>query len=259
MKKSRHFLSMPIISLTEGQKIGSVRGLVVNPRKMEVSALLVDQKGFFKEQRVIPYTKVNSVGDNAITVDRSNNAEKVVNLPEIVSLIKDKVSLIGSKVITEKGRVLGVVEEFYVDTETGKVLSLEITGSFLQGLFKGRARLDIDDLVTMGKDVVIASGGAEDRLMAIDTGITETLKSVVDSTSNLWNSSVQRTKDLKINLAKGKNRIELEAPQVAQNEFSDVEPCECQAESPESDPEPQICEDEMVENRPEESAKTQIL
>ena len=209
MRRSREYLSMPIISVSEGQQIGTVRGLIINPKSMEVAALLVDQKGFFKEQRVIPYTKVKSVGDHAITVDRISNAEKVINLPEIVSLLKDKVALINTKVITETGKVLGVVEEFYIDTKIGKIISLEVANNFLTGLFKGRARLDHCDLITMGKDVIIAAAGAEERLSPADTGISETLKTVVDSTTNLWYSSLQRTKDLSKHLAKGKNHIEL--------------------------------------------------
>ncbi len=217
MKKSKNFLSMPIISVSEGQQIGIVKGLVVNPQKMQVSALLVDQKGFFKDQRVIPYSKVKSVGDHAITIDKTNNAEKAVNLPEIVGLIKEKVSPIGTKVVTESGKGLGSVEEFYIDPSTGKIIALEIAGSFLTGLFKGRALLQSEDLVTIGKDVIITALGAEDRITPVETGISETLKSVLDSTANLWDSTLQHTKELSKSLGKKRDRIELTPPQVAQN------------------------------------------
>jgi uncharacterized protein YrrD len=216
LKKSKRYLSMPIVSVSEGQQIGLVKGLVLNPQKMEVSALIVEQKGFFKDQRVIPYSKVKSVGDHAITIDRVNNAEKIISLPEIVTLMKDKLSPIGTKVVTEGGKVLGIVDEFYIDPSSGKIVALEIAGSFLTGLFKGRALLYSQDLVTLGKDVIITALDAEERLSPIDTGISETLKSVLDSTSNLWDSTIQHTKDLSKNLAKKKERIELSPPQVVQ-------------------------------------------
>ncbi len=225
---------MPIISVSEGQQIGTVRGLIINPKSMEVAALLVDQKGFFKEQRVIPYTKVKSVGDHAITVDRINNAEKVINLPEIVSLLKDKVALINTKVITETGKVLGVVEEFYIEPKTGKVISLEVANNFLTGLFKGRARLDQNDLVTMGKDVIIATAGAQERLAPADTGISETLKSVVDSTTNLWYSSLHRTRELSKHLARGKNQIELPPSEPIQSRIEIAPPEPEPEENPEA-------------------------
>lgn len=209
-------MSMPIISVTEGQQVGSVGGLVINPQTMEVAALVVEQKGFFKEQRVIPYVRIKSVGDNAITIDRISNAEKAANLPETVTLLKDKIPIINTKVITESGKVLGIVEEFYIDTTSGKITLLEIANNFLTGLFKGRARLNRHDLITMGKDVIIACSGAEDRLIPVDTGISETLKTMVDSTSNLWYSSVQRTKELSKHLSKSKERIELTPSKIAQ-------------------------------------------
>ncbi len=212
---------MPIISVKEGQQIGSVRGLIINPTNLEVAALLVDQKGLFKEQRVIPYSKVISVGDQAITIDKIASAEKVVNLPETISLVKDRIPIINAKVITENGKALGIVEEFDIDTTTGKIIGIEIASNFVSGLFKGRGFLASCHLVTMGKDVIIAVGGAEDSLTPVETGISETLKNVMDSTSTLWSSSLQKTKDISKHLARGKDRIELTPTNIETHENSE--------------------------------------
>jgi len=228
MKKSHEYLSMPIISVSEGQQIGSVRGLIVNSKSMEIAALLVDQKGFFKDQRVIPYAKVRSVGDNAITVDRISNAEKATSLPDIVSMLKDKVSLIGTKVVTESGKVLGSVEEFYLDPSTGSIVSLEIASNFLTGLFKGRARVNRQDLITMGKDVIIAVSGTEERLSAVETGVSETLKNVKDSTAHIFYSSLQRTKELSKHISKGKEQVDsppLQAAKLTDEEKQEEQSC----------------------------------
>lgn len=196
MKKSREYSSMPIISLSEGQQIGTVRSLVLNHHAMEVAALLIEQKGFFKDQRVIPYSRVRSVGDNAITVDKADTAEKATSLPEIITMIKERFDIHNTKVITESGKVLGLVEEFYVDPVTGAIVCLDISASFLSVLFKGSSRIMRKDLVTLGKDVIIAASKSEDRLIAVETTLAGTLKSVKDSTAQFFNSSIEKTKDL---------------------------------------------------------------
>lgn len=90
MLPSKKILSLPIISLKEGQQIGFVRNIVIDPKAKAVAALMVDPKGFFKEQRIIPYNRVVSIGENVITVSTENQAEKATNLPDILELLKEK-------------------------------------------------------------------------------------------------------------------------------------------------------------------------
>lgn len=214
MRKSRKFISMPIISIEEGQQIGSVRSLVIDPVKMEIAALIIEQRGWFKDQKVIPYHKVHSVGGDAITIEKNTNAEKQTNLPSIVKLIKDKYEIIGDKVVAEGGIVLGYVDEYYVDLPTGKITTLEISGRFLDSILQGKASLDIKYIKTIGKEVLIAIDGAENYLQKLEGGLKESVKNITSTTSNLWELTVKKTKALthSINntLEKKKNSAQLE-------------------------------------------------
>lgn len=176
MLPSKRILSLPIISLKEGQQIGFVRNIVIDPIAKSVAALVVDPKGFFKEQRIIPFNKVVSIGENVITVSAEKQAEKATNLPDIMELLKEKASLIGIKVITANGKTLGLIEEFYVDAENGAITSLEISGGKIDGLLKGKARLNADDVLTIGADVVVAMKDSEERLELFTKGINENVK-----------------------------------------------------------------------------------
>ena len=200
MKKSRKFVSMPIVSLQEGMQIGVVRSLVVDPVKLEVAALIIDQRGWFREQKIIPYAKVKSVGADAITIDQSSNVQKPVSLPEILKLIKEKANPIGTRVIAENGTVIGNVDEYYIDEITGKITSLEIAGKLLESLFKGRARLPVEQVLTIGSDVVVVKDGAETHLEKIDGGLQETFSNIKEGTSSLLESTIQRTKEISKNI-----------------------------------------------------------
>jgi len=196
MRKSRKYISMPIISLKEGIQIGTVRSLVVDPASMDIAALVIDQRGWFREQKIIPYAKVKSIGNDAITIDESSNVQKTVSLPGILKLMKERANPIGTRVITESGGVLGLVDEYYIEEITGKILCLEISGKLLESLYKGKALLAIENVVTMGSDVIVVTADAPSKLEKVDGGLQETINSLKESTSNIWETTVQRTKEI---------------------------------------------------------------
>jgi uncharacterized protein YrrD len=184
LKPSKKFLSLPIVTLSEGQHIGYVKSLVIDSHSKSLAALVIDPKGFFKDQRIIPYSKVVSVGDDAITIDKGVHVEKSTSLPEILTLIKEKLTVIGTRVITQSGKTLGVVEEYYVEPLSGKITQLEISGGKIEGFLNGKALLDADYITTIGQDVIVTAKGCESSLIAADKGLNDTFKSILHTTSN---------------------------------------------------------------------------
>ncbi|AQS57860.1 PRC-barrel domain-containing protein [Desulforamulus ferrireducens] len=196
MRKSKKFIGMPVISLAEGQQLGTVKGLVVDPAEQKVAALIIEQKGWFKEQKFVPYSKVRSVGADAITIDQSAAVEKAASLPEILKLYKDKITVINCKVLAENGSQLGVVDEYYVDEFNGNIVGLELSGTLLNSLMKGKSFLDISFVKTIGKELIVTSNDAAENLVKSDGGLQDTVKHLRDSTSQLWDSTLQITKEL---------------------------------------------------------------
>jgi uncharacterized protein YrrD len=196
MRKSRKFVSMPIISLEEGVQIGTVKSLIVNPAKMEIAAIVVGQRGWFKEEKIIPYLKISKIGNDAITVDQSGNAQKPINLPEILKLIKEKADPIGAKVIMEDGTILGSVDEYYIEENTGIIKELELSSRFLESLYKGKALLSTEHIRTIGPEVIVAKNSAQSNLKKLDGGLQETLQSIKEGTSTIWESTKNRTKEI---------------------------------------------------------------
>jgi uncharacterized protein YrrD len=185
MKPSRKFLSLPIISLQEGQQIGYVKSLILDAGTKSLAAIIVDPKGFFKDQRIIPYTKVVSVGDDAITIDKESHVEKTSNLPELLELVREKLSIIGTKIITESGKTLGTADEYYIDPASGKITQIEISSGKLDGFLSGKAWMSAEYITTIGHDVIVTQQGSENSLTVADKGLSESFKNLLHSTSNL--------------------------------------------------------------------------
>ena len=83
--KSKNLLSMRIISLEEGQQIGRVRGIVVDPDNFSIAALVTDKQGWFGDFKVVPFNKVMSIGDHAITIDKKSSMRNLQISPKLHS------------------------------------------------------------------------------------------------------------------------------------------------------------------------------
>lgn len=189
MFASRKILSLPIFSLQEGQRVGHVRSLVVNAKLKSIAALVVDPQGFFQDQRIIPFSRVSNIGDDAITVTTGSQAEKAASLPNIMGLIKERTMIIGLRVVTDMGKALGLVEEYYIDIETGNIVELEISGGRIEGFFTGRVRLKVEDIMTIGKDAVVVRHETLENL--------EANKGLNDNAREFWHNTSGKAVGLK--------------------------------------------------------------
>lgn len=171
MRKSRELIGMPVVSLEEGIKVGRVTGLVVDPALKAVTALVVEKGGLSREQKFVPFAQIYSIGANAITLNRSQSAVKGASLPEILRLYKEKMSLIGAKVIVENGTVLGNVIEYRLDTATGLITTIEIAPTKRAAFFQGIKMLDTAFVRTIGKEIVVVTDSADTHLDTIDEGL----------------------------------------------------------------------------------------
>ncbi|QGG48701.1 PRC-barrel domain-containing protein [Heliorestis convoluta] len=195
MLASKSLLTRPIVSLEEGQKIGTVRGLIVDPKAMEVVALQVDQKGLFREQKVIPFSKVHSIGEAAIIVDKANQVQKATNLPQLFQLFKEKIAIIGNKVLTTEGEKIGIVNEYYLDRYTGKIISIELRGSFGDNWFQNKAVLPARSIRTISQNMILVHEASLTDLAVVENPVEETFKKASEKTGHFWDSTVLLSKE----------------------------------------------------------------
>ena len=194
--KSKTLLSMRIISLEEGQQIGRVRGIVVDPDNFTIAALVTDKQGWFGDYKVVPFEKVISIGDHAITIDKKSSIEKPSNLPEIAKLMKHKLPILGAKVFSESGTLLGIVDELLYATENGAIDSLEISGRLLESLLRGRSSIPVSAVVTLGRDAIIVSTDYRQDMRSIESPVKEKIDKAKSSGKKLGSSIKKITKKL---------------------------------------------------------------
>ncbi|MBP2642234.1 MAG: PRC-barrel domain protein [Firmicutes bacterium] len=149
MKKSVDILGLPVISINEGNELGTAKGLVIDAAQGAVAAIVLEDGKWYLGAKLLPFTAVAGIGENALTTESSTHIITIQNAPELEKLLEADVKVIGAKVLTKNGRYQGKVSEIEMD-ETGRIVSCEIeNGTEAKSVVEG------EQVITFGKEVMI--------------------------------------------------------------------------------------------------------
>jgi len=140
-----------------------VKGLVVNPQQKNVEFLLLDELQEGEELKGLSFRSAEGVGEFAVTVQDSNAIVDLMKISLLKEMVQKGIQVLGTKVVTRKGKLLGEVTEYSVDTESG-----ELTEFFYNGSGGIEHSLPAHSIITIGKEVLVveeegtaANAGAE--------------------------------------------------------------------------------------------------
>lgn len=219
MIRSEEILGLPIISIHEGQQLGTVKGLIIDTQKIVISAIVVSSKGILKDNYTIPFNKIHSIGSHAVTVVDNNSVEK--GSSQQLSNLNTR-TIIGIKVISEKGNAIGQVKDFFLDSNTGKVLALEINNGLLEGMLRKHYSLASEYVKTMGKDVILIKENGEQHLIPLDNHLYQRVKTASDSTVKVIENTWSKTKKLSKNWPVFKQEQSMTTPDKEQSDITSV-------------------------------------
>ncbi|MDT9025328.1 MULTISPECIES: PRC-barrel domain-containing protein [Rossellomorea] len=154
MKKSAEMKALPIISISDGSEIGRVKSLVINPEKGSVDFLTIEHEDWQVSVKAIPFKKVVGIGEYAVTVENENAVIDLNEIPIANQLVNKKIKINDTRVMTRKGQMIGNIQEFYVDDETGAIVSLELNAQ------DNTFFLGTEHVLTFGKDIIIVNEDA---------------------------------------------------------------------------------------------------
>jgi uncharacterized protein YrrD len=151
MKKSVDILGLPVISISEGSELGSAKVLVIDPVQGAVAAIAVEDGKWYLGAKLLPFAAVSGIGENAITVESSDQILPLANVPELEKFLAADVKVIGAKVLTKSGRFQGKIIEITID-ENGKIASCDLEETNGDKTVVSGARV-----ITFSRDVIIIS------------------------------------------------------------------------------------------------------
>lgn len=205
-RASKKTLGMPVYSVREGQNLGTVKTIVIDPAEKAVIALVIERRRMTREERVIPFTHIQSIGDDVIVVDKATSAERKANLPHIIRQMRTPLHLLGARVFTIGGKTLGKIEEFQFDTQSGKIVTLEIGGTS-GAIFKEKVNIDGKYIITMATGTVMLDDQALTNQEVIENSLLNSVETAKEKASTLINETINASKRISKNISNSWDRL----------------------------------------------------
>lgn len=159
MKLSKEVVSLPVICISDGKEIGTVKSLIVNNEKGSIDFLTINHEDMEFNVKAIPFKKVIGIGEYAVTIESENSILNLTEIPVANELITRNVKIINTKVMTRFGKLLGDVYEYVIDEATGAIVAI------LLNVNEKQVVLDVENVITYGKDLIVVSEKAEDNFL----------------------------------------------------------------------------------------------
>ena len=151
MKKSVDILGLPVISITEGRELGMSKTLLIDAPNRIVAAITIEDEDWYRGVKLIPYDNVIAVGDDAVTINNSENILTLDAAGDFETLLDDNIRVIGTKAITRTGVIQGNITEIYIGDD-GSIEKCEITAP--EG---STSEVTADQVAIFGKEVMVIS------------------------------------------------------------------------------------------------------
>lgn len=184
MKKSGDLLGLPIIDLETGRILGRVKHLVIDAEQKAVVALVLDDGQWYLAAKLLLFTDLVGIGNDAVTINSSSVIKSVADCPVLEKWLAADLNVKGAKVMSKSGSIYGEVVEFTLD-RSGRLVAYEIKNAAGEVTVIPAARI-----IALGKDIVIIDGEPFDQQATAITCSATTEKEDASVSSTLVHTYV---------------------------------------------------------------------
>ncbi|CAN5497332.1 hypothetical protein BH11ARM2_BH11ARM2_30700 [soil metagenome] len=162
-KPGKSFIGMPVVSLANGERMGTVHDVVYSAREGRVLYFTVPVAGgMFGSGKtlLLDAADIKSVGNDAITIENSDLLREQDR--NVKSVAEDSgESIVGKRLMTEDGDNLGAIDDVLVNPTTFRILAYQVSGGLWHDLMRGQTDVPVEMVTTVGKDVVVVPSGVK--------------------------------------------------------------------------------------------------
>lgn len=154
MQKVNQLYGKDIIHQSTGNRIATVRDVVLDADSRHVVALLADEQNLLNTSYVLRWSAVAVVGD-VIIINSVLPLVAVSEDQEVADLIGQTNRITGTTIISDGGQQIGTIGDLFIDDQ-GTIVGYEVKQGFFTDL-RGRKFLPVNNVHTVGKDALIAT------------------------------------------------------------------------------------------------------
>lgn len=119
-------LNKPVIDSDKNEKVGRVKGYVIDPEGKKVIAFILAPDSEKATLNIIPFTAVKSLYDNAVIIENLPAPIQMSDVPEILKVFLKDIAVIGAQVITDTGMLAGSVRDFAIGEKNGEIRQISL-------------------------------------------------------------------------------------------------------------------------------------
>jgi uncharacterized protein YrrD len=172
MLRGSDLIHRALITRDAGEQVGKVHDLIVNQEGSQVLGILVDEKGWFSDAKIVRWPAVLSLGEDVIIIDSKASIVKASEVPSMKEVLNRGNVLSGVHVRTTDGRDLGKFESFYFDEKDAGILGYELSGGDGRKR-RSRSFLPVPGSFEAGKDVAFVSPAVADTLLDLKEALKQ--------------------------------------------------------------------------------------
>jgi uncharacterized protein YrrD len=152
MRKGSDIIGKPIVAYDTGEKIGRVRDLIFDQERNYLVALLIQERGFMSDARILPLAAIQSIGMDAAIVSRADNIIPAKSDPNVAMILDRNNIMNGTHIMTVSGQDLGKMVDLYFDETSGAIEGYEVSGGIFADAYSGRSFVPAVQTLRIGED-----------------------------------------------------------------------------------------------------------
>jgi uncharacterized protein YrrD len=159
MVRAGDIMGRKITARAGGEDIGKVADLVVDPSGRQVVGLLISTGGL-GGKKAAPWSALQAIGPDSVVLDAPGSVVKPDELPQIKEILDKDIAVRGLQLHTTQGKMLGKIDDFRFDEQTGVIEGFEISG----GMFSHKSIMPAPPSIELGKDVAFVAPEVEETI-----------------------------------------------------------------------------------------------
>jgi uncharacterized protein YrrD len=154
---TQNIKGMSVVSIQNGEKIGSVSDIIIDADKLQVAAIVLSKGNLWnREVEMVPAEEVQVWGRDVILVRRHNVVNKQMSLPEGQHWLYADEHIRGRYVVSVNGKRIGQISDVTI-SQAGKLLSYQLSQVFIDGPLSESKAIDVSATHSLGEDVLIVN------------------------------------------------------------------------------------------------------
>lgn len=145
---------LPVLDIATGKILGFVRHIVFDHKGKRLAGIGLST-WTWSIRKYIHRENIRGIGEHAVTIESADVAKPLREQVDLMLFAKTKIPIIGSQVITARGRLLGTVEDYILDPSSYNLTEILLSSSLLQDIFQGFGRVPAHHIIAIGPDAVV--------------------------------------------------------------------------------------------------------